>query len=140
MMAASTEEGAIMPTLRRRWNEYRPSKTEAFWTAVGAVAATLVIGFGFAGWVTGGSAETMASTAAMEARQKLATAICVAQFMEAKDAKARLAQLKKAEWYQRDEIVAGNGWATMPDRKEPNNVVAEMCATQLLERPEATNL
>jgi hypothetical protein len=129
-----------MPTLRRRWDEYRPSKTEAFWTAVGFATATLVIGFGFAGWVTGGTADERASTAAMEARQKLAAAICVAQFMEAKDAKARLAQLKKAEWYQRDEIVAGNGWATMPDRKEPNVIVAEMCATQLLERPEAMSL
>lgn len=129
-----------MPTLRRRWDEYRPSKTEAFWTAVGAVAATLVIGFGFAGWVTGGTAEEMSAKAATDARQQLATAICVNKFMQAKDVTTRLTDLKKAEWYQRDEIVAGHGWATMPDRKEPNNVVAEMCATQLLERPEASSL
>lgn len=129
-----------MPTLRRRWEDYRPSKTEAFWTAVGAVAATLVIGFGFAGWVTGGTADEMSTKAATDARQRLATAICVNKFMQANDVKTRLTDLKKAEWYQRDEIVAGHGWATMPDREEPNAVVAEMCATQLLERPEASTL
>ena len=129
-----------MPSLRRRWEEYRPSKTEAFWTAAGCVIATLVIGFGFGGWVTGGTAEKRAVEAADGARHKLAAAICVSQFMRAKDAKHRLADLKKADWFQRDDIVAGNGWATMPDRKEPNSAVAEMCASQLIELPEAQKL
>lgn len=129
-----------MPTLSRRWNEYRPSKTESFWTAAGAVIATLIIGFGFAGWVTGGTAEEMATQAANGARHQLAAAICVEQFMHAADANTRLANLKKAEWYQRDKIVAANGWATMPDRKEPNGAVAEMCASHLLEQPEAAKL
>jgi hypothetical protein len=30
--------------------------------------------------------------------------------------------------------VAKGGWATMPDRKEPNSIVATMCAAQLAER------
>ena len=124
-----------MPTLRRRWQEYRPSKTEAFWTAAGAVIATLVLGFGFGGWVTGGTAEERVQAAASQARHQLAAAICVEEFMKAKDAGARLAQLKKTEWYQRDEVVAASGWATMPDRKEPNIMVAEMCASKLAELP-----
>ncbi len=129
-----------MPTLRRRWNEYRPSKTESFWTAAGAVIATLVIGFGFAGWVTGGTAEEMAAQAANGARHQLAAAICVNQFLHAANAGTRLADLKKADWYQRDEIVAASGWATMPDRKEPNVVVAEMCASRLAEMPAGAKL
>lgn len=129
-----------MPTLRRRWNEYRPSKTESFWTAAGAVVATLIIGFGFAGWVTGGTAEEMATQAANGARHQLAAAICVKQFLHAANAGTRLADLKKADWYQRDEIVASSGWATMPDRKEPNVVVAEMCASRLAEMPEGAKL
>jgi hypothetical protein len=122
-----------MPTLRRRWEEYRPSKTEAFWTAAGSVAATLVIGFGFGGWVTGGTAEEMVTQAEQGARHQLAAAICVQEFMQAKDARTRLADLKDAQWYQRDKIIASSGWATMPDRKEPNMVVAEMCAAKLAE-------
>ena len=124
-----------MPTLRRRWEEYRPSKTEAFWTAAGCVVATLVIGFGFGGWVTGGTAQKMVAVAAQGARHQLAAAICVAEFMEGKDARARLADLKKAEWYTRDKIIAASGWATMPDRKEPNITVDEMCASKLAEMP-----
>jgi hypothetical protein len=139
-MPAFPQEETNMSKLSQRWVEYRPSKTEAFWTAFGCVVATLVIGFGFAGWVTAGTAEEMAQAAADNARHNLAAAICVDEFMQAKDAKTRLANLKKADWFQRDEIVAGNGWATMPDRKEPNTLVAEMCATKLLERPEASNL
>jgi alpha/beta superfamily hydrolase len=126
-----------MPTLRRRWEEYRPSKTEAFWTAAGCVAATLVIGFGFGGWVTGGTAQKRVDEASAQARHELAAAICVEEFMAAKDARARLATLKKAEWYQRDKIVAADGWATMPDREEPNMLVAEMCAAKLAEMPAA---
>src|SRR5687767_4746237 len=122
-----------MPTLRKRWDEYRPSKTEAFWSAAGCVVATLVIGFGFGGWVTGGTAQKMVSEAADGARHQLAAAICVEEFMAAKDAKARLADLRKAEWYTRDKLIAASGWATMPDRQEPNMTVAEMCAAKLAE-------
>ncbi|MGQ0547422.1 MAG: hypothetical protein ACT4P3_19165 [Betaproteobacteria bacterium] len=129
-----------MPSLRKRWGEYRPSKTEAFWTAVGGIAATLVIGFGFGGWVTGGTAEKLVQTAADNARHQLAAAICVSEFMQAKDAGARLADLKKTEWYQRDKLVAASGWATMPDRKEPNMAVAEICAAKLAEMPAAKKL
>jgi hypothetical protein len=130
-----------MSTLRRRWEEYRPSKTEAFWSAAGCVVATLVIGFGFGGWVTGGTAQKMLTEAADGARHQLAAAICVEEFMEGKDARARLADLKKAEWYTRDKIIAASGWATMPDRKEPNMAVAEMCAAKLAEdKAEANKL
>lgn len=124
-----------MEKLVQRWRDYRPSKTEAFWTAAGCVVATLVIGFGFGGWVTGGTAESLAKTAADTARHQLAAAICVHEFMQAKDAREQLAALRKAEWYQRDKIVAASGWATMPDRKEPNMTVAEMCAAKLAETP-----
>ncbi len=128
-----------MPSLRKRWEEYRPSKTEAFWTAAGCVVATLVIGFGFGGWITGGTSQRLIAEAADGARHQLAAAICVDEFMAAKDARTRLADLKKAEWYTRDKLVAANGWATMPDRKEPNMVVAEMCAAKLAEdKPEKT--
>lgn len=120
-------------SLRQRWDGYRPSKTQAFWLAAGAVAATLIAGFGMAGWVTGGSARQQISEAASQARHELATAICVRQFMAAADVKARLAKLSDASWYDRSEMIARGGYATMPDRKEPNGVVASLCAGKLSE-------
>jgi hypothetical protein len=120
--------------LRQRWNNYRPSKEQTFWIALGCIVATLVIGFGLGGWVTGGTAQEMATRAAQESRLQLATAVCAEDFMRAADARARLEKLKKVEWYERDELVAEGGWATMPGESEANGAVAEMCAAQLAEK------
>jgi hypothetical protein len=122
-----------MEVLRQRWDDYRLTKTQAFWLAAGSVVATLVVGFGMAGWVTGGTAAKQVAEAASSARQELATAICVQEFMAAADAKSRLAKLGEATWYDRGEMVAKGGWATMPDRKEPSSVVATLCAGKLSE-------
>ena len=60
----------------------------------GAVVA-VALGFGAAGWVTAGTAEKRISEAATAAREELATAICVNEFMAAADAKAKLAKLRR---------------------------------------------
>jgi hypothetical protein len=119
--------------LRQRWDELRLTKTQAFWLAAGSAAATLALGFGLAGWVTGGTAGKRVAEAATQARQELATAICVDEFMAAANAKARLAKLSEATWYDRGEMIAKAGFATMPDRKEPNSAVATLCAEKLAE-------
>ena len=116
------------------WASFRPTKTQAFWLAAGSVVATLIIGFAFAGWVTGATAEQMRVTAAQEARQALAAAVCAQEFMQADGAKARLASLEKLPYYMRSDRLAKEGWATMPDRKEPSTDVAIMCAARLEER------
>ena len=36
----------------QRWHDYQPTKTQALWMTATAVAVTLIIGFGLAGWVT----------------------------------------------------------------------------------------
>ena len=46
-------------TVGRRWESYRPSKGIWFWSCVACVAATIVIGFGWGGWVTGGNRDTV---------------------------------------------------------------------------------
>jgi hypothetical protein len=118
-------------SLRARLENYRPSKTEAAWFGVGCIAATLIAGFGFGGWVTGGTAQKQVSEAAANARHELATAVCVEDFMATKDSGVTLAKLKEAGWYDRGELVAKGGWATMPDRKEANSDVASLCAAKL---------
>lgn len=124
----------------KKWDEFRPTKTQAFWFAAAAVAVTLIAGFGFAGWVTGAKAEEMRTTAAEEARHQLATAICVDEFMAAKDSGKRLATLADTGWYERSDMVAEAGYATMPDRQEPNHTVAMMCAAKLAEQAEQKKL
>jgi hypothetical protein len=117
-----------------RWQQYQPTKGQTLWIAIACVVATLIVGFGFGGWVTGGTAQRMADEAAVAARHQLAAAVCAEEFMRAADARARLAKLQQLEWWERDDHVAAGGWATMPGDKEADGVVAEMCATRLAEQ------
>jgi hypothetical protein len=118
-------------TLSQRWEDYRPTKTQTFWIAAGAVALTLIAGFGFGDWKTGTRADQMVADAATQARQQLAAAVCVDHFMKAADAGKRLDALRNETVYRRGDFIAEKGWATMPDRKEPNGAVAYMCAERL---------
>lgn len=124
----------VLDSISGRWLNFRPTKTQAFWFAAACVLATLILGFAVAGWVTGGKAEQMRANAAQEARYALAAAVCAEEFMEADGAKVRLAALEKLPYYLRSDQLAKDGWATMPDRKEPNTDVAIRCATQLSEQ------
>ena len=121
--------------LQQRWMQWQPTKTQAFWTCAIAVVATLIGGFGVAGWVSAGTARQMVSDAADNARRELAVAVCVEEFMQSAGALERLAKLKKTHFYERSEIVATAGFATMPDQKEPDGYVAARCAAALDELP-----
>lgn len=117
--------------LAERIATYQPTKTTLFWSCVAAVALTAIVGFGWAGWVTAGTAEKMAADAAEESRAQLAATICVEQFLEAPDARAQLASLKEASIWSRESFIEKGGWATMPGMKEPVNDAAELCAQRL---------
>jgi hypothetical protein len=116
----------------RRWEDYQPSKTLLFWACIAAAVATMIVGFGWGGWVTGGTSRTMATSAADVARGDLASAICVERFMAAPDSAARLVQLKAIpESYKKRQFVEAGGWATMPGKTSPDSRGAESCAAAL---------
>ena len=116
-----------------RFEDYQPSKTVLFWGCAAAAVATIIIGFGWGGWVTGGTSRTMAMTAAHEARGELASAICVERFMAAPDSAARLVELKAIpESYKRRQFVEAGGWATMPGKTSADARGAEGCAAALI--------
>jgi hypothetical protein len=121
----------------RRWQEYQPSKEQTAWIALGSIVATLVLGFGLGGWVTAGTAQKRAAEAAAASHQTLAAAVCRESFLRAANARERLEKLQATEWWQRDELVATGGWATMPGEDEASIDVAGLCATQLTEHADA---
>src|SRR3954463_12110648 len=47
---------------------YRPTKGLLFWAAAAGAVATIVVGFAWGGWVTGGSAKRVAEAAPASAR------------------------------------------------------------------------
>ena len=124
---------ANSPSLGRRWEVYRPSKGIWLWSCVACIAATIVIGFAWGGWVTGGTARLMASDAAAGASAQMAAADCVVRFKNGPDATAQLATLKKTDSsYERADLIKKNGWATMPGSKDPVDGAADICARSLM--------
>jgi hypothetical protein len=115
------------------WNEYRPSKAVWFWSCAGCVVLTMIVGFTWGGWVTGGSAEQMAATAREDGRAELAAAVCVEKFLGAPDAAIKLAELKEQSQWQRDGYIEEGGWVTLVGLEEPVEGAADVCAEQLAE-------
>jgi hypothetical protein len=118
--------------MSQRFQDYRPSKTALFWSCAGCIVVTLIVGFTWGGWVTGGSAQDMAEEAAEHARAEVAAAVCVDKFMAATDARLQLASLKEntSSWRQENFIEDG-GWAVIADQEYDG--AAELCADKLIE-------
>jgi hypothetical protein len=117
--------------LGQRWAAYRPTKGLLFWAAAAGAIATIVVGFAWGGWVTGGTAERMAAAAAAGARDTLVAAVCVDRFQAGGDAPAQLAALKELQGYSRGSFIEKGGWAVMPDKAKPTTAAARLCADRL---------
>ncbi|GIK97197.1 MAG: hypothetical protein BroJett029_14060 [Alphaproteobacteria bacterium] len=114
-----------------RWSDFRPSKTLWFWSCVGCVVATMIVGFTVGGWVTGGTAEEMASDARENGRAELVAQICVDRFLDASDAASELAALKEQSTWQRDDFIQKGGWVKLAGFEEPVEGAADLCAEEL---------
>ena len=122
-------------SLSQRWDELQPSKTMLAWACAGSIAATLVVGFSWGGWVTGGTAQEMAGDAGDEARGQLASVVCAESFLAAPDAAVQLVALQEIDSsYQQRRFVQDGGWATMPGHDSPDRRAVELCAEDLAER------
>lgn len=117
--------------LMQRFETYRPSKAALGWSCILCVIGTMVVGFNWGGWVTGGTAAEMANKAAEGASAKLAASMCAAQFNSDPDVTIQLAALKKLDTWQRGDFLKKGGWASMPGSKEPVTGAVELCARQL---------
>lgn len=88
--------------------------------------ATMIVGFSWGGWVTGGTSRTLASTAGDVARGELAALICVERFNAAPDSRARLVEFNApSDGYGKRQFVEAGGWATMPGDKSASCRAAE---------------
>jgi len=95
--------------------------------AAGAIA-TLVIGFGWGGWMLGGSAKELADNAASSAVVAAIAPICADQFQRSADAASNLTALKKTDSWQQAAYVEKGGWAGRPGSKAVDSGVPQACA------------
>ncbi len=114
------------------WREARPTKTATFWSWVLSVVLTMIVGFAWGGWVTGGTAREMAKELAEEAVAKRLAPICVLEFHKDAEKDKKLKALKEMSSYQRGDYVKRQGWAKIPGEKEADDKVAEECARVLV--------
>jgi hypothetical protein len=123
------EKGMQVPSILR--GESRTRLLQGI--AIGAVAS-MVIGFSWGGWVTGGTAIKLADEQANTAVVAALTPICVEKFLQNNDAKANLAVLQKisSNWEQGQYLEKG-GWATQPGATSPDYHLARACAEKLVQ-------
>ena len=121
-----------MVSLGQKWSGARPTKTVVFWLCVAFVVVTMIIGFTWGGWVTGGTAREMAKVMAEDAVARRLASICVVRFEQDPGKDQKLKELKEMSTWQRGDYVKKQGWATMPGEKEPDSKVADECAKLLV--------
>jgi hypothetical protein len=121
-------------SLGQRWAEARPPKAAIFWVCIGSVVLTLIVGFTWGGWVSGGTARSMANTMAEEAVTKRLAPMCVVQVSRDPAKDQKLKEMKEKSSYERGDFVKAQGWAKMPGDTETDAKVAEECARLLMER------
>jgi hypothetical protein len=98
--------------------------------ALGAIA-TMIIGFNWGGWVTGGTATETTQRSTRAAVVAALSPICVDKFQHSADAAGSLVELKKVSSYQQGSFIEKGGWATLPGSDNANSAVAEACANML---------
>jgi hypothetical protein len=120
------------PGIGQRWSEARPTKTVLVWSWVASIVVTMIIGFTWGGWVTGGTARKMADVIGEDAVVRRLAPVCVVQFKQDAGKVQKLKGLKEIGTWEKTDYVKKQGWATMPGEKEADNKVADECVKLLM--------
>jgi hypothetical protein len=118
----------------QRWSQSRPTKALVFWACAASIAATMIVGFTWGGWVTGSTALRTAEARADDAVAQRLAPMCVMRAKADPGSATKLKELKDVSSWGYGEYVQKQGWATMPGESEPDRNVAEACARLLLPR------
>ncbi len=106
------------------------SLTRLLQGAFAGVVATLVIGFMWGGWVTGGAATKMTNEAVEATQVAIYSPVCVEHYMAKATPEQRAAFAKENDW-NRDAVIEKTGFATPPGSSSPSDAVADKCAETL---------
>jgi hypothetical protein len=115
----------------QRWAKTRPTKTIVFWSWLAVSILTMIVGFNWGGWVTGGTAQKMADLGARNAVIQRLAPMCVDQFNQDPEKAQKLTELQDMSVYKRGGYVETQGWATMAGEAKADRQVADACAKLL---------
>ena len=97
------------------------------WGLICGAVITMIIGFAWGGWTTGGTGRQRTGEAVLATR----AAICVAQFIKDPNYKEKLTELKALSSYERSAFIEKGGWDKMPGEQKANDTVSRACADGL---------
>ena len=120
------------PGLRQRWQNYQPTKKALVWACVASAVLTIIVGFAWGGWVTGGGSQKAAETMASDAVVQRLSHICVDQFSQDSEKTQKLVELADMSSRSRIQYVQDQGWATIAGDDRPDRRVADACSKLLL--------
>ena len=112
------------------WEKIKP----CLWSAVGGAFLLAIVGFNWGGWVTGGTADTMAKEMAAGAVAERLGLICVAQSNQDPAKAQKLKELTNKDSWDKARYIETQGWATMPGEDKPDSKVADACANRIIAR------
>jgi hypothetical protein len=106
-------------------------KPGAWGVVVGAIA-TMIVGFGWGGWTTGGTANRLVMERSNTAVTAALVPVCLEKSKADPATTKKLAALKAlTSVYEQRDAVLKDGWASV-GAGEGNSDVAEACAAQLV--------
>lgn len=107
------------------------SLTRLLQGAFAGAAVTVIVGFNWGGWVTGGTAHDQLQKGTSSAVVAALAPICVDKFQHSIEVASNLLELKKVNSYQQGSFIERGGWATLPGSDSANSAVARACAELL---------
>ena len=119
--------------LGQRWAGYTADQGDrSSGRARRAPSRPIVVGFTWGGWVTGGTARSMAEDGG-GGRARRARGGHLRGPLPGRERRAgQLAALKELQGWNRGSFIEKGGWATMPDKAKPTSTAARLCADQLV--------
>lgn len=111
---------------------YQPTISAMAWTAVGASALTMAVGFFGLGWVTGGTAADMANDARNQGHAELASVVCAENFRAYPAALEQHQQISEMSGFRQRQFVEGQPWALVPGADSVRRDVAQLCAARIV--------
>jgi len=105
-----------------------PSITRLLQGVCAGALATVLVGFGWGGWMLGSTAKQMAVKDTSTALVAVLAPMCADKFRGGSEAPANMAEFKKVNTWQQDTYLQKGGWTTFPGLTSPDLAIAQACA------------
>jgi hypothetical protein len=105
-------------------------KPGVYGAVIGAVSIS-ILGFGWGGWVTGGTSNERAIAMSRTEVVAALVPVCLDKAGSDPERATKLDVIRAASTYQRRDALMAAGWATVPGAEAPDRDIAQGCLAAL---------